>query len=104
LRRRYRELLRAEIAQTLADPAQAEEELRALMSAFCRGLNTRVLTNALSLDVPNFQNANNGESPWAGATCLGGLQLGYAGDGLRQTVKGDAGIQMMNVMNSRYSP
>jgi len=37
LRRRYRELLRAEIAQTLADPAQAEEELRALMSAFAEG-------------------------------------------------------------------
>ncbi len=34
LRRRYRELLRAEIAQTLADPAQVEEELRALFSAF----------------------------------------------------------------------
>ncbi len=34
LRRRYRELLRAEIAQTLADPAQVAEELRALFSAF----------------------------------------------------------------------
>jgi RNA polymerase sigma-70 factor (ECF subfamily) len=33
LRRRYRELLREEIAQTLADPAQADEELRALFSA-----------------------------------------------------------------------
>jgi RNA polymerase sigma-70 factor (ECF subfamily) len=34
LRRRYRELLRDEIAQTLADPAQVEEEMRALFSAF----------------------------------------------------------------------
>jgi RNA polymerase sigma factor (sigma-70 family) len=34
LRRRYRELLREEIAQTLSDPAQVEEEVRALFSAF----------------------------------------------------------------------
>ena len=34
LRRRYRELLREEIAQTLADPAQVEEEMRALFAAF----------------------------------------------------------------------
>ena len=34
LRRRYRELLREEIGQTLSDPAQAEEEMRALFSAF----------------------------------------------------------------------
>lgn len=34
LRRRYRELLREEIAQTLSDPAQVAEELRALFSAF----------------------------------------------------------------------
>ena len=34
LRQRYREALRQEIAQTLADPAQAEEEIRALFSAF----------------------------------------------------------------------
>jgi RNA polymerase sigma-70 factor (ECF subfamily) len=34
LRRRYRELLREEITQTLSDPAQVEEELRALFSAF----------------------------------------------------------------------
>ncbi|MBI5387684.1 MAG: sigma-70 family RNA polymerase sigma factor [Verrucomicrobia bacterium] len=34
LRQRYRELLRAEIAQTLADPAAVEEEMRALFSAF----------------------------------------------------------------------
>jgi RNA polymerase sigma-70 factor (ECF subfamily) len=34
LRRRYRELLRQEIGQTLSDPAQAEEEMRALFSAF----------------------------------------------------------------------
>ena len=33
LRRRYRELLRDEIAQTLANPAQAEEEMQALFSA-----------------------------------------------------------------------
>lgn len=34
LRRRYRELLREEIAQTLAEPAQVEEEMRALFAAF----------------------------------------------------------------------
>ena len=34
LRRRYRELLRDEIAQTLANPAQFDEELRALFAAF----------------------------------------------------------------------
>ncbi len=34
LRRRYRELLREEIAQTLSDPTQVEEEVRALFSAF----------------------------------------------------------------------
>ena len=34
LRRRYRELLREEIGQTLSDPAQADEEMRALFSAF----------------------------------------------------------------------
>jgi RNA polymerase sigma-70 factor (ECF subfamily) len=34
LRKRYRELLRAEIANTLSDPAQVSEELRALFGAF----------------------------------------------------------------------
>ncbi len=34
LRKRYRELLREEISQTLSDPAEAEEEMRALFSAF----------------------------------------------------------------------
>jgi len=34
LRRRYRELLREEIRQTLSDPGQVEEEMRALFSAF----------------------------------------------------------------------
>ena len=33
LRKRYRQLLRAEIAQTLADPAQVAEELRSLQAA-----------------------------------------------------------------------
>jgi DNA-directed RNA polymerase specialized sigma24 family protein len=33
LRRRYRELLRAEISQTLANPAQADEEMQALFNA-----------------------------------------------------------------------
>ena len=33
LRRRYRELLRAEIAQTVAGPAEIEEEIRALFAA-----------------------------------------------------------------------
>ena len=34
LRKRYRQLLREEIAQTLANPAQVEEEMRALFGAF----------------------------------------------------------------------
>ncbi len=34
LRRRYRQLLREEISQTLSDPAQVEEEMRSLFSAF----------------------------------------------------------------------
>jgi RNA polymerase sigma-70 factor (ECF subfamily) len=34
LRRRYRELLRAELTQTLADPQQFDEELRSLFAAF----------------------------------------------------------------------
>ena len=34
LRRRYRELLRAEISQTLSQPGQVEEEIRALFDAF----------------------------------------------------------------------
>ncbi len=34
LRRRYREMLREEIAQTLSDPAAIEEELQALFKAF----------------------------------------------------------------------
>lgn len=34
LRKRYRELMQDEIKQTLADPAQAADEMRSLMSAF----------------------------------------------------------------------
>jgi len=34
LRRHYRELLRDEIAHTLTDPAQVQEELQALFAAF----------------------------------------------------------------------
>jgi len=34
LRKRYRELLRSEIAHTLSDPAQVDEEMRALFGAF----------------------------------------------------------------------
>ncbi|MBU6411736.1 MAG: sigma-70 family RNA polymerase sigma factor [Verrucomicrobia bacterium] len=34
LRKRYRQLLRDEIARTLSDPAQVEEEMRALFGAF----------------------------------------------------------------------
>lgn len=34
LRRRFRDLLRAEISETLSDPTQVEEELRSLLSAF----------------------------------------------------------------------
>ena len=37
LRRRYRELLREQIAQTLSDPAQADEEMQALFSALAEG-------------------------------------------------------------------
>jgi RNA polymerase sigma-70 factor (ECF subfamily) len=37
LRRRYRELLRDEITQTLTDPFQADDELRALFSALTEG-------------------------------------------------------------------
>jgi RNA polymerase sigma-70 factor (ECF subfamily) len=37
LRRRYRELLREEIGQTLSDGAQVEEELGALFAAFAEG-------------------------------------------------------------------
>jgi RNA polymerase sigma-70 factor (ECF subfamily) len=34
LRKRYREMLKAEIAETVEDPAQVSEELQALMAAF----------------------------------------------------------------------
>jgi RNA polymerase sigma factor (sigma-70 family) len=34
LRKRYRQLLREQVAQTLADPAEADEEIRALFGAF----------------------------------------------------------------------
>jgi len=37
LRRRYRELLREEVAQTLASPAQADEEMQSLFSALAGG-------------------------------------------------------------------
>jgi DNA-directed RNA polymerase specialized sigma24 family protein len=37
LRRRYRELLRQEVADTLADPARANEELQVLLGAFSDG-------------------------------------------------------------------
>ena len=37
LRRRYRELLREEIAQTLSDPAQADEEMQVLFTALAEG-------------------------------------------------------------------
>lgn len=37
LRRRYRELLRDEIGQTLSDPAQTDEEMAALFNAFAEG-------------------------------------------------------------------
>ena len=36
LRKRYRQLLRDEIAQTLIDPAQVEEEMRSLFGAFSK--------------------------------------------------------------------
>ena len=34
VRKRYRELLKEEIAQTLSDPAMVEEELKVLLGAF----------------------------------------------------------------------
>jgi len=37
LRQRYRELLRAEVAQTVATPAEVEEELRCLLRALAEG-------------------------------------------------------------------
>jgi DNA-directed RNA polymerase specialized sigma24 family protein len=37
LRKRYREILRAEIAETVADPAQVEDEIRYLLAALTRG-------------------------------------------------------------------
>ncbi len=37
LRRRYQELLREQIVQTLADPAQADEEMQALLDALAAG-------------------------------------------------------------------
>ncbi len=37
LRQRYRELLRQEVAQTLSDPAQVEEEMQALFRALTEG-------------------------------------------------------------------
>jgi RNA polymerase sigma-70 factor (ECF subfamily) len=37
LRKRYRQLLRAEILNTLADPAQVDEELKGLFNAFSSG-------------------------------------------------------------------
>jgi RNA polymerase sigma factor (sigma-70 family) len=37
LRHRYRELLRREVAQTLSDPAQVDEEMQALFSALTEG-------------------------------------------------------------------
>jgi len=44
LRRRYRELLRQEVAETLSDPAEVEDELRALLAALAprgKGPQTR---------------------------------------------------------------
>jgi RNA polymerase sigma-70 factor (ECF subfamily) len=38
LRERYRELLRAEIAETVADPADVDEEVRYLVAALCAGM------------------------------------------------------------------
>ena len=37
LRRRYRDLLREEVAQTLSNPTQADEEMQALFSALAEG-------------------------------------------------------------------
>jgi len=37
LRRRFREFVKPEIAQTLDDPAQLQEELRYLLEALCPG-------------------------------------------------------------------
>jgi hypothetical protein len=40
LRRRFRELLRAEVAHTVGDPAQVDGELRDLMAALSHRLGT----------------------------------------------------------------
>jgi DNA-directed RNA polymerase specialized sigma24 family protein len=37
LRKRYREILRSEIAETVADPAQVDDEIRYLLAALTRG-------------------------------------------------------------------
>jgi hypothetical protein len=37
LRKRYREVLRTEIARTVADPAQVDDEIRYLMTVLARG-------------------------------------------------------------------
>ena len=37
LRKRYREVLRAEIARTVADPAQVDDEIRYLLTVLARG-------------------------------------------------------------------
>jgi hypothetical protein len=51
LRKRYRQLLRDAIAQTLADPAQVDEEMRALFGAFSRRIYFR---DALSVSSRPF--------------------------------------------------
>jgi RNA polymerase sigma-70 factor (ECF subfamily) len=40
LRKRYRDVLRAEIAKTVADPAQVDEEIRYLLVILARGEKT----------------------------------------------------------------
>ena len=37
LRKRYRDLSRAEIAKTVADPAEVDDEIRYLMTVLARG-------------------------------------------------------------------
>ena len=54
LRRRYRELLREEIAQTLSDPADLEEETaRAVQGVY--GVNFRQRARAINHQLRNYQ-------------------------------------------------
>jgi hypothetical protein len=52
----------------------------------------------LRFDIPNFQPQTTDDFHRMERGGLGHFQLGYRLDDLRQSVEGDAGIQVMNVM------